>query len=89
MLHRIEIYCGSLAMPPLPSEARKSARAEVEVEVEVKSSSDDAESSPPAGHIECTSTSSSEALTTLHVLILLLGSKSAVVIHMMNTWKMS
>ena len=36
MLHRIEIYCGSLAMPPLPSEARKSARAEVEVEVEVK-----------------------------------------------------
>ena len=32
-----------------------------------QSSSDDAESSPPEGHIECTSTSSSEALTALHV----------------------
>ena len=32
-----------------------------------QSSSDDAESSPPEGHIECTSTSSSEALTALLV----------------------
>ena len=36
MLHRIEIYCGSLAMLPLPLEARKSARAEIEVEAKVE-----------------------------------------------------
>ena len=36
MLHRIEIFCGYLAMLPLPLEARKSARAEIEVEAKVE-----------------------------------------------------
>ena len=38
-----------------------------------QSSSDDAESSPPEGHIECTSTSSSEALTAVSVFATVVG----------------
>jgi len=41
------------------SRSRSTSRSQI--------SRDDAESSPPEGHIECTSTSSSEALTTLSV----------------------
>ena len=57
------------AAPTLGSQEVSQSRSRSRSRSRSQSSSDDAESSPPEGHIECTSTSSSEALTALPVVV--------------------
>ena len=61
------------AAPTLGSQEVSQSRSRSRSRSRSQSSSDDVESSPPEGHIECTSTSSSEALTALRVFATVVG----------------